>query len=393
LDAETGQFIPVSNFVDGQQQIVAPPGFTFVPANVIPAQSSRNTMQYLNMQQHIQQHEIDYAAQQQYYHQTNRQYPPQQRHHNFQSWNSSYITDLENNREMMQISEIGPPEAVVSKACRFISLGKHEKEYLKGKLVQNVYLSLQGLFRNVGCLVGEAEGNGYVTKIKVYKFKNLHYAPAMFELATEHIKIKELSMATDMKKGRFYRYGIEMKIVVDKSEVDALTEVLQLLNLRPVFVKGDAFEEPSDLGLGLSIMSLEKNRSRPIEYDYEDLEPQDSNTSETDSSKEKKNNARPVLKAFTRLSIDIDGKPMHLDIQKGSDDTTQITEESLEKLRKSISQSQSVCNDRGFKSVSMDRLVSFSSNSTPSKLSFSSRSSRSDRNSQLDQSSKSETVS
>merc|ERR1712096_182096 len=142
-------------------------------------------------------------------------------------------------------------------------------------------------------------------------------------MGVEHIKIQELTMKVDMKKGRFYRYGIEFKIGVDISQIDTLTEILQLLTLRPVFVKGKAFQnekkeekEEEDVDLGLTIKTLEKNRSRPHLLDAETLEPMDSGGSKSSkrSQRSKSGSVDRMLKSFNRLSLSIGGKPTHLDI-------------------------------------------------------------------------------
>lgn len=355
LNTQSGQFLPMSNFMDANQQLVAPPGYSFVPANVLPVQNSLNTMQYLNIQQHIQ-------------HQSpQQQHRPQvkKKQSNCQTWSSSYIADLQNNDELMQISKIDSPELVAEKASKFIYLEKHEKEFLKGQLVENAYLALQNLFRKAGCLVGEIEGRGYVTKFKIYKFKDLHYAQAMFDLIVEHIQIKELAMHVDMKEGRFYRYGIEIKMAVAESEIDTLTETLQLLNLRPIFVRGEAFDKETGLDLGST--SLEKNRSRPIEYDCNDLESQDSNGPQAKSRKY--TSADNLLRSFNRLSISIDGEPMHLDINMGPEDTAKISPECLDRLRRSVSKSLGVCNDCGsFKSLSLEEFTNIVSSGSSKSL-------------------------
>jgi len=347
LNTQSGQFLPMSNFMDDNQQLVAPPGYSFVAANILPVQNSINTMQYLNIQQHIQ-------------HQSN-QPSLQKRKSNCQTWNSASISSLQNNNEIMQISQIGAVQLVARKASKFIYLEKHEKEFLKGQLVENAYLSLQNIFHKAGCLVGKIEGKGYVTKFKIYKFKDLHYAQAMFELIVEHIQIEELTMSVDMKKGRFYRYGINIELVVAESDIDALTETLQLLNLRPIFFKGEALNEESSLGLWAT--SIEKNRSRPVEFDCDDIEPRGSNRVSPQKTTDLVDKTR---RSFSCLSINIDGEPMHLDIKITPEDTAKISHECLDRLRRSVSKSLSICNDVGIKSLSMEEFTTIYSNSSGS---------------------------
>jgi hypothetical protein len=294
--------------------------------------------------------------------------------------------NLKDDEGMMKIAQIGNPEAVAGKASKFIYLQKHEKEFLKSELVENTFLCLQNLFRDSNYFVGEIEGKGYVTKFKIYKFKDLHYAQSMFELVKEHIDVVEIAMQVDIKKGRFYRYGIQVQMSVKRSEVEVLTEVLQLLNLRPIFVKGEAYSSsfekdlnifesleksvgfetpefelafPSDAGFARKPM--EKNRSRPVfdltGEDLANLEPEDSmisNKSITEKLEEKRRKCNGVLRSFNCLTIDIGGNKMNLDIKVEAGDTAVISKESLSELRKSVARSLSTCAERRYRSVSID---------------------------------------
>jgi hypothetical protein len=68
----------------------------------------------------------------------------------------------------------------------------------------------------------------------------------MFKLISSTINIKEISMKADMT-GKVFRRGIKIAVVVDKSDVELFTEALRVLELRPVFVEGNAMKkEPTN---------------------------------------------------------------------------------------------------------------------------------------------------
>jgi hypothetical protein len=48
-----------------------------------------------------------------------------------------------------------------------------------------------------------------------------------------------------MTPGKFFRYGLQIELVVNEQDVDYVTEVLR--SLRPVFVEGKALKEQKQL--------------------------------------------------------------------------------------------------------------------------------------------------